>query len=264
MATNIYTGQKTVTTSGTPVQLANQSVENDQIVLLKAKASNTGSITVGFNSASALYSGSGFFKLAAGQAIEIRCTNTNLIWIDSTVNGEGVEYFVGASGSGSSSNSTGIYGAVSSIANFLNNIPFAQYVSSAATLVANQFTNLYTTINGFLKTSLGDLISGEDPTSNRMMVEHQYLSFRKTADGQVKGSSGFVHTVTVSPLTATPTAGLLTIYDSLTESGAILHTEWVFATTPSHTVLLDVPFSIGLYVGFDATLANVSVEGSYR
>lgn len=265
MATNIFTGQKNVTTSGTPVQLANQSVENDQIVLLKAKAANTGSITIGSSSTTALNSGTGFFKLAAGQSIEIRCTNTNLIWIDATVNGEGIEYFVGASGGGSgSSSSTGISGVVSSVAGFFNDLPFAQYVASLPTLVANQFTNLYTTISGFIKASLGDLISGEDPTNNRMMVEHQYQYSRKTADGQVKGSSGFIHAVTVSPLTATPTAGLLTIYDSLTETGTVIHSEWIFATTPAHTVILDEAFSTGCYVGFDGTLANVGVNVSYR
>lgn len=264
MATNIFTGQKVVTTSGTPVQLATQSVESDQIVLLKAKAANTGYITVGDTSAHALNSGSGFFKLAAGQSIEIRCTNTNLIWIDATVNGEGIEYFVGASGGGASSTANGLSGAVASVTGFLNDLPFAQYVSSAVTLTANYFTNLYTTINGFLKVSMGDALSGEDPNANRMMIEHQYQYSRKTADGQVKGSGGFIHSVTVAPLTATPTAGLLTIYDSLNESGTVIHSEWIFATTPAHTVILDEIFTVGCYIGFDATLANVGVNLSYR
>lgn len=91
-----------------------------------------------------------------------------------------------------------------------------------------------------------------------------YLSSRKTADGQVKGSAGFVHTVTIAPTTATPTAGLLTIYDSLTETGTILYSEWIFATTPGHSVHLDVPAATGIYVGYDGTLANVSVAVSYR
>src|SRR5258706_12252965 len=69
---------------------------------------------------------------------------------------------------------TGISGAVSSVIGYLNNLPFAQYVSSSPTLTANQFTNLYVTINGFLKVSLGDLLAGEDLTNNVMKVEHQY------------------------------------------------------------------------------------------
>lgn len=91
-----------------------------------------------------------------------------------------------------------------------------------------------------------------------------YSSSRKTADGQVKASAGILHAVSISPLTATPTAGLLTIYDSLTETGTILYTEWIFATTPGHTVILDVAFAIGLFVGYDATLTNVATSVSYH
>lgn len=86
---------------------------------------------------------------------------------------------------------------------------------------------------------------------------------RKTADGQVKASSGFVHTVSIAPTTATPTAGLLSIYDSTTETGTVVYSEWVFATTPGHTVTLDVFCDNGIYVGYDAALANVSVTVGY-
>jgi hypothetical protein len=91
-----------------------------------------------------------------------------------------------------------------------------------------------------------------------------FLYSRKTADGQVKAGSGFVHTISIAGLTATPTAGLLTIYDSLTETGTVIYAEWVFATVEGHTVILDVPFSTGLYVGYDASLDNVQVTVSYR
>lgn len=104
----------------------------------------------------------------------------------------------------------------------------------------------------------------EDNTANKAVVEHRYTSFRVTADGQVKAGAGFVHVVNVNPTTATPTAGLLTIYDSLTETGTILHSEWVFATDTAHSIILDKSFGTGLYIGYDATLANVSVDGSYR
>jgi hypothetical protein len=111
MANNIFTFQKNVTTHGTPVQLTAQTVDPDQTVLVKAKAGNTGSITVGYTSASALNSGTGWFKLAAGQAIELKVTDTSKIWIDSTVDGEGVEVFVGASGSPALSSSGAAGGA---------------------------------------------------------------------------------------------------------------------------------------------------------
>lgn len=87
---------------------------------------------------------------------------------------------------------------------------------------------------------------------------------RKTADGQVKGSAGILHSITVSPTTATPTAGLVTVYDSASESGTAIFSEWVFATTPAHTVILDVTCGTGIYIGYDATLANVSVTAAYQ
>jgi hypothetical protein len=86
---------------------------------------------------------------------------------------------------------------------------------------------------------------------------------RVTADGQIKAGNGFVHNISIAPTTATPTAGLLTIYDSLTEANTIIYSEWVFATTVGHTINLDVFFNTGLYVGYDATLANVSCTVGY-
>ena len=82
---------------------------------------------------------------------------------------------------------------------------------------------------------------------------------RKTADGLVKTGNGFLHAVSIAPTTATPTAGLLTLYDNTAESGTVIFSTWVFATDPSKTILLDVFFDTGLYVSYDATLANASV-----
>jgi hypothetical protein len=47
------------------------------------------------------------------------------------------------------------------------------------------------------------------------------------------------------------------------ETGTVVYSEWVFATTPGHTITLDVFCDNGIYVGFDATLANVSVTVGY-
>lgn len=91
-----------------------------------------------------------------------------------------------------------------------------------------------------------------------------YLLGRATADTQIKATAGFVHSISIAPLTATPTAGLLTVYDSASETGTVIYSEWVFATTPGHTVILDIPTGTGIYVGFDATLANVQATLSYR
>jgi hypothetical protein len=104
----------------------------------------------------------------------------------------------------------------------------------------------------------------EDNTLGKAVVEQRYSYSRKTADGQVKASAGFIHAISIAPLTATPTAGLLSIYDSLTESGTVIYSEWIFATDVGRTIILDVECLTGIYVGFDATLANVGVTLAYR
>ena len=83
--------QKNVTTSGTPVQLTSTAVPDGVTVVVKAKSGNTGTITLGYSSATALNSGTDCFKLTAGQAIGIQVDDTSHIWLDSTINGEGVE-----------------------------------------------------------------------------------------------------------------------------------------------------------------------------
>lgn len=88
---NFATFQKNVTVSGTPVQLDTTIVDDGVSFVVKAKRANTGVITVGNSSANALNTGTGHFALQAGQSIELQVTNTNLVWIDSTVSGEGVE-----------------------------------------------------------------------------------------------------------------------------------------------------------------------------
>lgn len=82
---------------------------------------------------------------------------------------------------------------------------------------------------------------------------------RTLASVQAKSSAGLLHTLIISPLSATPTAGLLTVYDSLTATGTVLYAEWVPAGVLPHTLTLDAAFLTGLFVGFDATLASVSV-----
>ena len=84
-----------------------------------------------------------------------------------------------------------------------------------------------------------------------------------TADGQVKGGSGMIHTVTFSQNDAAPTAGSIIIYDSLTEAGDIIltHTQTTAAFMPT-TITLDVACYNGIYVGFTTT-ADVNVTVSY-
>jgi hypothetical protein len=91
----------------------------------------------------------------------------------------------------------------------------------------------------------------------------RYRYKRLTADGQVRAKPGLLHSITIAPTTATPTAGLLTVYDSTSETGTVIYSEWVFATTPGHSVVFDVYCGTGIFVGYDGTLANASVTVSH-
>lgn len=100
--------------------------------------------------------------------------------------------------------------------------------------------------------------------TNSLKVEERFTTGRATADTQIKGSAGFLHAISIAPLTATPTAGKLTVYDSTSASGTVVYEEWVFATAPGHTIILDRVMANGIYIDFDGTLANVQVTASYR
>lgn len=78
-----------VTTAGTPVQLPSNAVPDGIDFSIKAKPGNTGTIRVG-KSAAATASNAGW-SLAAGTGLTFGLPNTNMVWIDATVNGEGIE-----------------------------------------------------------------------------------------------------------------------------------------------------------------------------
>lgn len=104
-----------------------------------------------------------------------------------------------------------------------------------------------------------------DCTSHAIMTQAANYSFgRATADLQIKGAAGFIHQICIEPTTATPTAGLITVYDSLTETGTVIYSKWVFATNPGDCAELDVRVGTGIFVGYDATATNISVTVAYR
>lgn len=117
---------------------------------------------------------------------------------------------------------------------------------------------------GRLITYNGALNAGEDLTTDVQKVEHRYNYTNLTADGLIKSGSGLIHTIAIAPSTATPTPGLLTVFDNTAGSGAVIYKEWVFATTTGHSILIDAPFGTGCYVEYDGTLANVNVTVSWR
>jgi hypothetical protein len=84
--TTIYNGRKAVTTAGVRVSLASsQAIKS---VAIKALVGNTGFIYVGD---SAVASSNGF-QLSAGDTVSLDISNLATIFLDSSVNGEGVSY----------------------------------------------------------------------------------------------------------------------------------------------------------------------------
>jgi len=82
----------TAETAGETVKIvAPKSVPEGILVNIKAKKANSGDITVGHSSAAALNSGSGFVRLDANESIGLQVVYTDVIWLDTTVTGEGVE-----------------------------------------------------------------------------------------------------------------------------------------------------------------------------
>ena len=80
--TTISSFKTTVTTAGTRVQLANHACLS---VTVKARSNNTGLIYVG----DVTVTSSNGFELSAGESVSFVIDNTNRLYIDSSVNGEG-------------------------------------------------------------------------------------------------------------------------------------------------------------------------------
>lgn len=114
------------------------------------------------------------------------------------------------------------------------------------------------------KNTLSTALAGEDLTNDVMKTEQRFSFTRLAADGQVKAGAGFLHALTFACADAAPTAGSIIVYDSLSETGTIIYSE-TFDTTVfrGYSVILDVSFTTGLYVGFTTT-ADVGCTISYR
>ena len=86
----IGTGRTTVTTAGTPVLLnASQACKR---VTIGAETDNTGVISVGDSNVDAATAAERGVILFAGSSVTLEVSNLNLLYIDSTVNGDGVSY----------------------------------------------------------------------------------------------------------------------------------------------------------------------------
>jgi len=94
----IATGQKTVTTAGTAERLSmDQEVPAGFAVTIMGKPANVGSIYVARSKTiaeDASATSQRFDALEADLAVSLKVSNLNCIWINSSVNGEGVSWIV--------------------------------------------------------------------------------------------------------------------------------------------------------------------------
>jgi len=87
-------GRNDLTTeaAGATVKIvAPKTVPDGISINIKAKKANTGDITIGYSSDTALNTGTGWMSLDANESIGVQAANIDNIWIDATVSGEGVE-----------------------------------------------------------------------------------------------------------------------------------------------------------------------------
>ena len=88
---NMRSGRQTVATAGTAVQLSSASVVTKKTIIC-AEDDNTGTIAVGStNVSAALSTRNGIYLLTADCAV-ISVNDLNKIYLDSTINGDGVTY----------------------------------------------------------------------------------------------------------------------------------------------------------------------------
>lgn len=91
--TGIGHGVTTVTTAGTDVALAASTAA--KWVIVQAQTDNTGLIAVGATGVDATVATGNGVLLAAGQVVVLPIDNLADVFIDSTVNGDGVRYTYG-------------------------------------------------------------------------------------------------------------------------------------------------------------------------
>ena len=87
---SLLSGQKTVTTAGTAVQLGTAEIYGP--LMVKALDTNTGVVALGNDNANDVTVSNGI-RLAKGESVEFTYVNKlSDIWLDSAVNGEGVSW----------------------------------------------------------------------------------------------------------------------------------------------------------------------------
>src|SRR5690349_20962884 len=95
MAQSLTSGRTTVTTGGTAVTLSSTNLEGLDWVVITAETDNTGIITVGGSDVVAALATRKGIPLNAGDTISLEVNNLSDVYLDTTVNGDGVTYLAG-------------------------------------------------------------------------------------------------------------------------------------------------------------------------
>lgn len=105
-------------------------------------------------------------------------------------------------------------------------------------------TLLQADLNRNLFTTMGTLLSGENQTLNRetTIVNNTYSNITTATTTVVKGSAGYLHSITVN----TTAAGTITIYDNTSAAGSKIGT--LKASIGENTYVYDVAFGTGLTI----------------
>ena len=89
-----WTGQKDVPTAGVPEQLDDLPIPTGFKLVVIARTGNTGYIYFGKDKSDCANNKRRFDGLSAGLAHSFRVKNASAVWVDASVDGEGVSWFV--------------------------------------------------------------------------------------------------------------------------------------------------------------------------
>ena len=137
------------------------------------------------------------------------------------------------------------------------------YNTSAPTLTNGQRGDTQMDVNANTKMVEQRAPVYENNTTGKAIVEKNYSTTRVTADGQIKASAGFVSHISFAA-TGTVTAGTITLYNNTAESGTVLWSGIIQVGTAPVTVPINADATLGIYVGYDGTVANVATHVSWR
>lgn len=132
-----------------------------------------------------------------------------------------------------------------------------EYKATRTTLADGDRGELQVDTNGFLVTTLGTAIKGEDLLNDVMKVEQQmsYQAISTATTTTVKSGSGLLHSIIVTG----GTAGTIIVYDNTAGSGTVIAS--FDSTNALETYVFNAKFTTGLTI---VTGAATKLTAIYR